>query len=308
RVGEAARARAGGAGGGAGAPRPAAADRQPAGVPGAGAQRHVPPGGAGGAAPVGGAGRAGRRGRLRRAGLAGGAGAVLRRVRRDRHRAGRPRPGPAAHRRAAGPVAGTADLRRPGRRPRLGYQRRGGPGRQRRGRRGGDHRHRRQPAVTFRGFVTGPAAACVTCRKPPLSTGRGLRTVAGVSHARLTLCRRRELTPAQLEEIAAYAAGCNRDPAQHIGYVGQTREEVTHEPGALDAGPVFAVPPARDDRLCGLLAAEWDVDLGRTWLHGPWAATPDLMDRLYRAVLPHLPVTAGTHELFIDTANTAVAG
>lgn len=162
--------------------------------------------------------------------------------------------------------------------------------------------------MTFRGFVTGPAAACVTCRKPPLSTGRGLRTVAGVSHARLTLCRRRELTPAQLEEIAAYAAGCNRDPAQHIGYVGQTREEVTHELGELDADAVFAVARARDDRLCGLLAAEWDVDLGRTWLHGPWAATPDLMDRLYRAVLPHLPVTAGTHELFIDTANTAVAG
>jgi ribosomal protein S18 acetylase RimI-like enzyme len=128
-----------------------------------------------------------------------------------------------------------------------------------------------------------------------------------MSHVRLGLCRRRELTPAHLEEIAAYAAGCNRDPAQHIGYVGQTPEEVTGELGELDGDAVVAV--ARDGgRLCGLLAAEWDVDLGRTWLHGPWADSPDLMDRLYRAVLPHLPAAAGTHELFIDTANTAVAG
>src|SRR5690606_4127957 len=129
-----------------------------------------------------------------------------------------------------------------------------------------------------------------------------------MSHVRLALCRRRQPTAAQLAEIAAYAAGCNRDPAQHIGYVGQTPEEVTGELGELDADAVFAVARDGDGRLCGLLAAEWDVDLGRTWLHGPWAATPDLMDRLYRAVLPHLPVTAGTHELFIDTANTAVAG
>src|SRR5690606_24368811 len=128
-----------------------------------------------------------------------------------------------------------------------------------------------------------------------------------MSDVRLTLRRRRELTRAQLEEIAAYAAGCNRDPRQHIGYVGQTREEVTNELGELDGDAIFAV--AHDgDRLSGLLAAEWDVDLGRTWLHGPWAATPDLMDRLYRTVLPHLPVAAGEHELFIDTANTAVAG
>ncbi len=132
-----------------------------------------------------------------------------------------------------------------------------------------------------------------------------MRTVAGVPH--LTLHRRRELTPAHLAEIAAYVADCNRDPAQHVGYVGQTREEVTDELADLDADAIVAV--ARDgDQLCGLLAAEWDLELGRTWLHGPWAATPETMDRLYGAVLPHLPVAAGTHELFIDAANTAVAG
>ena len=72
---------------GTGRVEPAAAgDRQPAGVPGAGAQCAVPPGRAGGAAAVRGPGRAGRRGRLGRRRLGRRAGAVLRRARRDRHR------------------------------------------------------------------------------------------------------------------------------------------------------------------------------------------------------------------------------
>ena len=74
--------------------------------------------------------------------------AVLRGARRDRHRArtraARPcciiETGPR-------PVAGAADLRRPGRRPRLGHQRRGRPGRVRRGRRGRRRITRRRPAV-----------------------------------------------------------------------------------------------------------------------------------------------------------------
>lgn len=128
-----------------------------------------------------------------------------------------------------------------------------------------------------------------------------------MSDVRLTRCRRRELTRAHLAEIAAYATGCNRDPRRHIGYVGQTPQEVAGELADLDGEALFAV--ARDgDRMCGLLAAEWDLDVGRTWLHGPWADPADLMDRLYRTVLPHLPAAAGEHELFLDTANTAVAG
>ena len=76
-------------------PRPVTANA--AGLPGAGAQRAVPPGRAGRAGAAGRPGRAGRRGRLgRRTRWAGRAGAVLRRARRDRHRPGRPRPGAAA--------------------------------------------------------------------------------------------------------------------------------------------------------------------------------------------------------------------
>ena len=49
---------------------------------------------------------------------------------------------------AARRLGGAADLRRPGRRPRLGHQRRGRPGRLRRGRRGRRRGDRRRPALT----------------------------------------------------------------------------------------------------------------------------------------------------------------
>ena len=61
--------------------RPGRGHPQPPRVPGAGAQRAVPPGRAGRAAPLGPARRARRRGGLGRRGLARGPGAVLRRAR-----------------------------------------------------------------------------------------------------------------------------------------------------------------------------------------------------------------------------------
>ena len=113
-------------------------DRQLAGS-GCCPQRAVPPRRAGGPAPVPGPGRAGCRGRLGRRCVGGRHRGVFRRTRRDRHRGRCPWPGPADHRPAARAVDGAADLRRPGRRSRLGHQRRGGP---RRLGRGG---HRRRP-------------------------------------------------------------------------------------------------------------------------------------------------------------------
>ena len=100
--------------------RPGRGHRQRPRVPGAGAQRAVPPGRAGRAAPLGPARRARPGGRLGRRGVAAGAGALLRRARRHRHRAERPRPAAADHHRGAGALAGPPGARRPGRRPGLG--------------------------------------------------------------------------------------------------------------------------------------------------------------------------------------------
>ena len=104
---------------------PPAGDRQPAGVPGPGAQRPVPAGGAGRAAALGRARRAGRRARLGRGGL-GGRAASRTSTEHDEIGTGPDARGPALAdpRGGAAGVGGPADLRRPGGRPRLGLQRR----------------------------------------------------------------------------------------------------------------------------------------------------------------------------------------
>ena len=123
---------------------PGGHDERP-GLSGAGAQRDVPPRRARGAAPPRPARRAGRRSRLRRRGVDGRDGRLLGRPRRTADRSRRARSRPDRHHRGAGYVAGAADLRRPGRRPRLGHQRGRRPGRLGRRRCRSGHGHRRRP-------------------------------------------------------------------------------------------------------------------------------------------------------------------
>lgn len=123
--------------------------------------------------------------------------------------------------------------------------------------------------------------------------------------APVTVLRGSEITPAQWDELARAIAERNRQPSQHIGYLGEDPDVVASELRELDGDPLFAV--ARQDRQWrGLLGADWDDELGRAWLHGPWAATPSLMDRLYHELTAHLPAAVTGRELFCDVANTAV--
>jgi ribosomal protein S18 acetylase RimI-like enzyme len=115
-----------------------------------------------------------------------------------------------------------------------------------------------------------------------------------------------ERTPAQLAEFGRYAAACNADPQQFVGYVGTEPDDVVSELTELDGDHVFAVARA-NGQPCGLLCAEWDLDIGRAWLYGPWAGTAELMDRLYATVRPLVPAGAAQHELFCDVANVGVA-
>ena len=78
--------------------------------------------------------------------------------------AGRARASLADHRRRGGPLAGPADLRRPGRPPRLGDQRRGRPARLRRGGRGGAPGDRGGPALRPAGATRGRARDHRECR------------------------------------------------------------------------------------------------------------------------------------------------
>ncbi len=109
---------------------------------------------------------------------------------------------------------------------------------------------------------------------------------------------------APVEEIAEFVAARNDDDAQHIGYIGTQAADIAATLRDLYPGAVFAL--ARDDAgaLAGVLGAEWDLEIRRAWLYGPWG---DQADAMYAAVKPHIPSGAPEHELYPAMTNTAVA-
>jgi hypothetical protein len=92
---------------------------------------------------------------------------------------GRPRSGPVPGDRRARAVAGAPGLRRPGRAPGLGHQRRGRPGRVRRGRRGGRPGRRRRTAVAGSGPLRPAAAPAPDAPAGARDAGARGRRVAG---------------------------------------------------------------------------------------------------------------------------------
>jgi GNAT superfamily N-acetyltransferase len=106
-----------------------------------------------------------------------------------------------------------------------------------------------------------------------------------------------------LEEIAAFVATRNDDDAQHIGYVGTKADDIAATFRDLYPGALFALARDGDGALVGVLGAEWDLDIGRTWLYGPWGRDADGM---YDALRPHIPSRAAEHEVYPAVANSAV--
>jgi ribosomal protein S18 acetylase RimI-like enzyme len=118
-----------------------------------------------------------------------------------------------------------------------------------------------------------------------------------------------QLAPGQpaLDELAGFVAELNRDEAQQIGYLDS-------EPAQVAASLVEhgAVPHERwvvaseGEQLVGAFGFDFDLELGRAWLYGPfvrhgaWAATAD---SLWAAVLPLLPGGLREHELFFNVKN-----
>ncbi len=117
------------------------------------------------------------------------------------------------------------------------------------------------------------------------------------------------LAPGQpaLDELAGFVAELNRDEAQQIGYLDS-------EPAQVAASLVEhgAVPHERwvvaseGEQLVGAFGFDFDLELGRAWLYGPfvrhgaWAATAD---SLWAALLPLLPGDLREHELFFNVKN-----
>jgi ribosomal protein S18 acetylase RimI-like enzyme len=122
----------------------------------------------------------------------------------------------------------------------------------------------------------------------------------------IAVVRRADTTDALIAELGAFIAARNADPGRHIGYLGDEPADVTAELRELDGDFTFAVARGDAGELVATIGLEWDREVGRAWLLGPWADTPALMDRLYGAADATVPDTIPEREIFCAAGNTAV--
>jgi ribosomal protein S18 acetylase RimI-like enzyme len=109
-----------------------------------------------------------------------------------------------------------------------------------------------------------------------------------------------------LAELGGFIAGRNAERTRNIGYLGDTPADVTAELTELEGDFTFAVARGADGEIVGTLGMEWDPEVGRAWVLGPWADTPELMDELYATVDATVPPEIGEREIFCDVTNAAV--
>jgi ribosomal protein S18 acetylase RimI-like enzyme len=136
--------------------------------------------------------------------------------------------------------------------------------------------------------------------------GRAERAIQWPAMDIVTL-RRADVTEAHLAELGEFIAARNADRTRNIGYLGEKAADVTAELTELEGDFTFAVGRNAEGGLVGTLGMEWDPEVGRAWVLGPWADTPGQMDRLYAAVDATVPATIPEREIFCDASNTAVA-
>ena len=97
-----------------------------------------------------------------------------------------------------------------------------------------------------------------------------------------------------LEPVARLIHGQQQEPERHIAYLGTTLESITADIESLGDWHVHTAVAEHDGRLVGALIPELDLEMGRTWLFGPfvdaegWASIADELYTLVRSALPEV--------------------
>jgi ribosomal protein S18 acetylase RimI-like enzyme len=125
------------------------------------------------------------------------------------------------------------------------------------------------------------------------------------------------ITPAPAEEldaaldlIAAEQAHTDRGTTM----LGETRDGIAAELGDVEPDWTASLRVAREDgRLVGAVVGDWDAELGRAWILGPWVRGGDAEWRrwarpLVDSVLEQLPGSVGDWELAADVSHVRMAG
>jgi ribosomal protein S18 acetylase RimI-like enzyme len=120
--------------------------------------------------------------------------------------------------------------------------------------------------------------------------------------------------PELLDAAVALVAAEQARPERQITYVGTEAAGIRAELDGLDPPWATTLRTAQDASggLVGVVVVEWDADLGRAWILGPWVAGDDdawttHAGPLLDAALAQLPAGIEHHELSGDLANTRLA-
>lgn len=112
---------------------------------------------------------------------------------------------------------------------------------------------------------------------------------------------------ADFAALVQFIAGVNGSGAHHIGYFGVDAVDIEHTLQDVTPPLIETFWVVRDqDKLIGVLGAEYDAEINRAWLYGPLIHHPDwhaLADQLYEQVRRVIPPTIGEYELFCDIDN-----
>lgn len=119
--------------------------------------------------------------------------------------------------------------------------------------------------------------------------------------------------PGELADVIALIVDQQRQPERNIAYLGTEVEGVTAELEGLEPTWTTTARVARaDGRIVGVVAVEWDEEVGRSWVMGPWVVHDgerwlNVAEELLDAALDQVPAGIKRHELSGDTANRHLA-
>lgn len=115
----------------------------------------------------------------------------------------------------------------------------------------------------------------------------------------------------ELEAVAAFIAGQQERQDRRITYVGTEAAGIAAELAGLEPPWATTARVLRDGpHLRGVVVVEWDEELGRAWIYGPWVdgdAWQPAADQLLDAGLAQLPASVTRYEMSGDVSNVRLA-
>lgn len=119
------------------------------------------------------------------------------------------------------------------------------------------------------------------------------------------------LAPTDRAELLAFVVAQQTSQATATAYLGDEAAGIEAELDGLDQPWLeTARVVRRDGTLTAAALAEWDTEVGRAWVHGPWVAEGpyvEVGEALVRAVAAQCPPAIVEFEFSGDVANTGTA-